>query len=160
MDVRVKLFTLDEQAADGSYFSEEIVREYLNSDIYKNKIKNKTMLGGITHRDRVKEPESGMGRGDHCLLAGNLTHYITGIELDGDSVYAHCNILNASDNESNEYVKTLNRLLKEGVKLSLSVSVQGAWSHDGRAEKINDIEGFDFTLDPSFKSARVVGVYN
>ncbi len=159
MDVSIKLFEIGEKAGDGSFFRENVVREYLNSNECKNALESHQMVGGVTHHHRVKEPEAGMAQSDHILMEGNLTHYIKELFIKDNALWGMAVImddLKDYDEESKKYIATISRALKNGINLPISMSIKAYWNErTNEAEKIIDILGFDFTLDPSFRSAGV-----
>ena len=93
MDVRVRCCGLDKRhlAADNSYISEAVVREYLNSKDYKLSIEGKLTMGYLTHRGRNIESQPSsignpsqvkkmIGSDDTGLCVGEnlptFTHYV------------------------------------------------------------------------------------
>ena len=59
-----------------------------------------------------------------------------------------------------ELIKTLTRLLKQGIKLPVSIVVKAYWDKNDVARKIVLISGFDVTLSPGYKGAEIVDIEN
>lgn len=166
MQVLLRLFSTLETAADGSKIPRSTVEEYLSSDRYTHNMENRTSIGGITHKDRrVSSQYDGVvGPDDQVLISENYTHYISEVYLKGDDpiCYGIVTILDPNEYEGKRKENIINLIadLKSGIKLPVSIVVQGLWTYDDVCEKIISLKGVDFTLNPSFGSAGVVKVFS
>lgn len=166
MQVLLRLFSTLETAADGSKIPRSTVEEYLSSDRYTQNIENRTSIGGITHKDRrVSSQYDGVvGPDDQVLISENYTHYISEVYLKGDDpiCYGVVTVLDPNEYEGRRKENIINLMadLKSGIKLPVSIVVQGLWTYDDVCEKIISLKGVDFTLNPSFGSAGVVKVFS
>lgn len=165
MHIKVKLFPLDRKAADGSMITRQVFEEYLRSEDYQMRSRNKLFLGGVTHIDRNKpDKQTGLGEFDRMLTEGNYTHYTDKLFICPDNwVYARAKVMDNLDEyagRSLELIKTLTRLLKQGIKLPVSIVVKAYWDKNDVARKIVLISGFDVTLSPGYKGAEIVDIEN
>lgn len=165
MHIKVKLFPLDRKAADGSMITRQVFEEYLRSEDYQMRSRNKLFLGGVTHIDRNKpDKQTGLGEFDRMLTEGNYTHYTDKLFIGPDNwVYARAKVMDNLDEyagRSLELIKTLTRLLKQGIKLPVSIVVKAYWDKNDVARKIVLISGFDVTLSPGYKGAEIVDIEN
>lgn len=163
MHIKVKLFPLDKKASDGSMITRQVFQEYLQSEDYQMRRRNKMFLGGVTHIDRNKPDRvTGLGEFDRMLTEGNYTHYTDELVIGPDNwVYARAKVmddLNDYAGKSLELIKTLTRLLKNGIKLPVSIVVKAYWDKNDVARKIVLISGFDVTLSPGYKGAEIVDI--
>lgn len=163
MHIKVKLFPLDRKASDGSMITRQVFEEYLRSEDYQMRERNKLFLGGVTHIDRNKpDRATGLGEFDRMLTEGNYTHYTDKLFIGPDNwVYARAKVmddLNDYAGRSLELIKTLTRLLKQGIKLPVSIVVKAYWDKNDVARKIVLISGFDVTLSPGYKGAEITEI--
>lgn len=159
MRVIVKLFTTKSRASDSSLIPESTVREYLESESYKNAIERGLMVGTITHAGRVLKSQPGgelltgiVGKDDLILLKKTAVSVIEKIFLPDDPsdewVYAIQRIFDPDemDKESAENIKQIIGLIKNGVKVTTSAVIVGYWNEDEVCEKLISVKGNDFTL--------------
>lgn len=177
MEFKVKLLSFSEPASDGSRVSRSVVEQYLSSDLYKNEIASRKMLGTLTHRARnvvngVKNlnpnVKGTIGKDDLMLELGEAspTHYITKLECGNDDwLYAYAKILDTEDldSEAVERIKRLRGMLKNGCLIGVSAVILGFWQSEKGSggdvlKKLVQLKSFDCTLCPSWKSAQVVSV--
>lgn len=162
MKILIKLYDMENPAADGSVISRQVTEEYLATDDYKKHMESRTSLGGITHKDRdvVQQYKDLVGPNDQVLISNNFTHVITKVfTKPGEShSFAFVEIFD-EDNFSGEVrdkIINLKGLIRSGVQLPVSVVIQALWNQNGNCEKIIRIRGVDFTMDPSFKGSEYV----
>lgn len=160
----VSLFNTVDLAADGSNIPRRSCEEYLTSVNYQKMIENKTGLGGLTHKDRRLRPELKgiVGNDDQVLINKNATHYYTRLYFKDNVdnfLYADAETLDPDlfAGEQKENIQNLIGFLASGIRTGISVVIQALWSKRNVAEKIINIKGFDFTQNPSFKGAGLVG---
>lgn len=177
MDVRVRCCGLDKRhlAADNSYISEAVVREYLNSKDYKLSIEGKLTMGYLTHRGRNIESQPSsignpsqvkkmIGSDDTGLCVGEnlptFTHYvkefyIEEVEGEGPFLMALVHIFDEKDFDqiAAENIKRLKGLIRSGVRLTCSLVVLSYWENNNgidEAKRIKLIKSLDWTVNPSF----------
>lgn len=182
MKCRVKLFSTSPTclAADGSHIPPEVFTAYVESEAYRKAMENRTCVGGLTHRSRnlSNANSSGnpstlsksIGKSDMQLLVGEKAapiFYITKLELMPDEwVYADIQLFDEAmaDDEAAQCIKRLKYLLLSGVKPGVSAVVLGYWDSSTTGgdilRKLVSINGLDITLNPSWKDAQVVKVYD
>lgn len=166
MQVLLRLFNMEIEAADGSKIPRSSVEKYLQSEDYKTIIRDHLALGGVTHKDRKVEAQYSdiIGPDDQILISENATHYITKIYVKDNDPYCYA-IVEVLDpeNYSGERKANIQNLigdLKSGVVLPCSVVIQAMWSYDNIATEIIRIKGVDFTLNPSFKGSGIEKVFS
>ena len=89
MDIKIRVVPLGQRAADNSIINESVVRDYLQSEDYKEAIKNHTMLGYLTHRARGVEgmPTSA---GESAILRKRIGSDDSGfVVADGVACFTH-----------------------------------------------------------------------
>lgn len=166
IEFEVKLFDTTSYAADGSNIPRTSCEQYLQSEDYRSIIRDKTSIGGVSHKDRRLQPElKGLvGMDDQVLINDNATHYITKLYFrDGSNFfYARARTFNPDlfAGRRRDNIINLMGLLETGVRMPVSVVIQALWSRRGVAEKIIKIKGFDFTQNPSFKGAGDIRIYS
>lgn len=175
MEVRVKLLSFNEPASDGSHIPVEVVRQYLESNEYKNAIASHQMLGTLTHRARniatgAKSLNPGVkstiGKDDMLLDISDAapTHYITSLEVGNDGwLYANAKVLDEEslDENAKQNIRRLKGLLLNGCLIGASAVILGYWDSSNSGDvlkKLVNIKSFDYTLNPSWKKAQVVSV--
>lgn len=168
MRIEVILFKVGEKgkAADGSIIPRSTVESYLKSSSYKKLVNTKMALGGLSHKDRGRDNEfDSVPVEDTILLENNITHYIERVYLEGDLCKAIVVLFDDLDlycGASKEYITTILRLLKYGVKMSLSIVVSAYWNDSKMGvevcEEIVELKGMDWTCHPSFADAGVVKI--
>lgn len=190
MEVRVRCCGVGPQsfASDGSHISEEVVRQYLNSEDYRLSIDGKLTMGYLTHRGRSIEflPSSignpgvkkVIGRDDAGLCVGEnlptFTHYVKEFYIEdvpgqGPWLCALVHIFDEKDGFdqiATENIKRLKALIRSGVRLTCSLVVLAFWSSENgngvdECKKIKAIKSLDWTVNPSFGPlARITEVYD
>lgn len=159
MECLIRLFQCDVPASDGSVIPRSVVQSYLMSDEYKKANANKTMLGGITHIDRfLSENDEGIGEDDRTLINRNTTHYIKDLHFGDDNfVIATLVVLDETnfDDDTKANIRYLKGLLSNGVLPPGSVVISANWDSNEVARKINSINGWDVTRNPSFEGSEV-----
>lgn len=159
----VRLFDVTSLAADGSQIPRRSCEEYLASANYAESIRTKTAIGGLTHKDRrLNQDLKGLvGMDDKVLIEDNALFYITRLYFkDNDNfLYADAETFDPDyfAGKRKENIVNVQGQLLSGVRMNISVVIQALWSKRGVAEKIIKIKGFDFTMNPSFKGAGMVG---
>jgi hypothetical protein len=157
------LFDTTSLAADGSNIPRRSCEEYLQSAKYKEMMRNKTAIGGLTHKDRKLRPELKgiVGMDDQQIINENALFYITRLYFKEGSnfLYADCETFDPDlfAGKRRENILNLQGQLLSGVRMAVSVVIQALWSKRGVAEKIIAIKGADFTQNPSFKGAGMTG---
>lgn len=179
MRCKCKLFDTNSPASDGSIVSRDVIEQYLASEDYKKIIASHSTLGALSHRARDLKnlpPEAGsnlkntVGKDDSLIIiaegAPAPTHYIERIYLETDGwCYADIKILEEEglDDIAIQNIRRLKGLLKQGIFLGCSMVLVAWW--DGEkggpdyARKIHSIKALDITLNPSWKNAGIVEVY-
>lgn len=166
MQVLLKLFNMEAQAADGSTIPRSSVEKYLASKDYKEVIDKRLALGGVTHKDRKVDPkyEDTIAPDDQILVDENVTHYISKIYIkSGDPYcYAEIQVLDPKDysGKRKDNIENLMADLRSGIKLPCSVVIRAMWSYSNVAEEIIRISGVDFTLGPSFEGSGTIKVFS
>lgn len=158
----VRLFDTTSLAADGSNIPRRSCEEYLQSPNYAESVRNKTAIGGLTHKDRKLRPEykGVIGMDDLVLVNDNALLYITRLYFKDDNfLYADAETFDPDlfAGKRKENIINLQGMLLSGVRMPISVVIQALWSKRGVAEKIIKIKGFDFTQNNSFKGAGMEG---
>lgn len=182
MKCKCKLFSVSGiPASDGSIIPRETLEEYLRSENYLNAVKNRSMLGGLSHRLRNLEnaPEEirtsnlkhTIGKDDLMCFTpevGSPTHYIENIYVENDGwCYADIVLLSEEgmDDKAVQHIRRLKGLLSQGVKPGVSAVVLAAWSSTSGSnsdicKKIIAIKSLDITANPSWTSAQITEVYD
>jgi len=160
MEVIARIIPIEKKASDGSIFPRKVVVEYLESESYKNRMASRTCLGGVTHgnRDDKINKYSIVPSVDHMLINQNITHYVSRMWIDGDWLYGMLYVFPPEifDGTPNaQWIRMLRGLLANNVEVPVSAVVVGEW-HNNVCQKIKDIAGVDFTLDPGFEGAKVL----
>lgn len=160
----VKLFNTIDYAADGSQIPRRSCEEYLTSVNYEKSIRNKTAIGGLTHKDRRLRPEFKgiVGNDDQVFINDNATHYITRLYFKDQADNFFYSDAETFDPElfagkRAENIQNVVGMLASGVRMPVSCVIQALWSKRNVAEKIIMMKGFDFTQNNSFKGAELVG---
>lgn len=179
MRCKCKLFDTNSPASDGSIVSRDVIEQYLASEDYRKIIASHSTLGALSHRARDLKnlpPEAGsnlkntVGKDDSLIIiaegAPAPTHYIERIYLENDGwCYADIKILEEDglDDIAVQNIRRLKGLLRQGIFLGCSMVLVAWW--DGEkggpdyAKKIHSIKALDITLNPSWKNAGIVEVY-
>jgi len=159
--VRCKVIPIEKKATDGSIFSKKVLLEYLQSDMYKYRIENKLMVGGITHlnRDESRTPSRIIAISDQMLLNKSITHYVTELYIQNDWMYGTIKFLDEKimDEDSAKNIRFIKGLLLNGIYVPVSASVVAEW-RGNVAVRVYDILGIDFTLEPGFQGAGVIDI--
>lgn len=179
MNVKVRLFSLTQPAADGSMIGERELTQYLESNQYREDVENRTMLGGLSHRLRSIEnaPESirtGMlsktiGKDDllvFCPEIGAPTHYIERLYIEDGWCMADIHILDedGADDVQKQHILRLKSMLRQGIKPGISSVIVAYWSGNQNGtdicKKLIRCKGADWTHSPSWKSAGCVEIFD
>lgn len=166
VDFEVKLFDTTSLAADGSNIPRRSCEEYLQCPRYFETIRNKTSIGGLSHKDRKLRPElkGVVGMDDQQLINENALFYITKLYFkeNDNFLYASARTFDPDlfAGKRKENIINLLGLFRSGVRMPVSVVIQALWSKRGVAEKIICIKGFDFTQNPSFKGAGDIKMFS
>jgi len=165
MKILVRLYNMEDPAADGSIIPRLQTSNYLSSDEYRRMTEEHLALCGITHKDRVLDSslKNVVGPDDQVLIHGNHIGYIDQIFLRDSNdkyCYAYIQVFDPDQfaGEVRDRISNFIGLMKAGTKLPCSVVIQAMWSPSNRAERIIRIKGMDFTLNPSFKGSGTVKV--
>lgn len=153
-------YTDVESTNKNASFPRKVIEEYINSDRCKSRLEDGLMLGSITHKYRYGAEEiEGLGLDDRMLDEGVITHVIRKLWLDGSKIMATIEIFDDETQYSPEQLgklKQLLRLVKNKVRLPLSIVTDAEWTEDGSEQMtyLYELIGFDFTLNPAFKGAK------
>lgn len=165
LKVDVKLFPWGVRSTSGTDIPEEVLDEYLGSDRFKDSIKRRIMVGGLTHitRDMPDQFEGKIGMDDVQLLDGNATHY-TEKMWKGQDGYLYCTAVvfdpELFDDKQSASIRRLIGYLKSKVELSVSVVVDSISDKmTGKSKQLLAVIGFDFTYNPAFKDTKIVKIY-
>jgi hypothetical protein len=163
MELEIKLFSYTDKALDGSTIPKESVEKYINSDDWVKRKRTLSALGGITHKDRDTSDGMKVGKDDRVLVNSNSTHCIKDIffkDEDDKFVYAIIKIFSEDqfDDETAQKIKKLKALLRNGVKLPVSLVLDAYWDHAEVAREIISFRGCDWTLNPGFKGSEVTRI--
>lgn len=145
----------------GSSFPRKVIEEYFNSDRCKIKLRDRTMLGSLTHQYRYgAENTDGFGADDRMLDKGVILFCITDLWLDGNKIMATIDIFDDYDEYSNDQVgdiKQLMRLINHNVNVPISIVTDAEWNKDEtEMTYLYEIIGADITLNPAFTGAKVL----
>lgn len=163
MRVLVKMFSNVTPATDGSLIPRSVVEAYLNSDSYKEAIEKHTMLGSVTHANRVlpADKKNVIGKDDMLLLDNSAICYIDSIFVENDG-WTYCTIKffddDLMDDQSKQRIKQIKGLIRNGVKITGSAVIVAYWSSEELCEKIVRISGYDWTLNSAFAGSGVVDI--
>lgn len=179
MNVKVRLFSLTQPAADGSMIGERELIQYLQSNQYHEDVENRTMLGGLSHRLRSLEnaPESirtgtlskTIGKDDllvFCPEVGAPTHYIERLYIEDGWCMADIHILDeeGADEVQKQHILRLKNMLRQGIKPGISSVIVAYWSGNQNGtdicKKLIRCKGADWTHSPSWKSAGCVEIFD
>lgn len=162
MIVKGLLFPLDELSSSGTYISEKVYDEYAASTDCAEALSRGLMTGGLTHliRQQGIEYEGKVGIDDNLLLDGLIIHKILKIWKEGKNVMFEAKILNPKyfDEGQATQIRRLKGLLRNEVFPPISVVVDTILNKSRKAEKLVCIVGFDWTLNPAFKTARITEI--
>lgn len=165
MKILVKLYNMEDPAADGSIIPRQQTSNYLASEEYKRMTDEHLALCGITHKDRVLGPDlkNVVGPDDQVLINENYIGYIDQIFIRDSTdkyCYAYIQVFDPDQfsGKAKDQITNFIGFMKAGTKLPCSVVIQAMWSPSNRAERIIRIKGMDFTLNPSFKGSGTVKV--
>ena len=178
MKIRLVIWKTDKSASDSSVISRDVWEKYIKSEACQEALRDGSMLSSLTHRSRTLKalPEgtgalSGVTAKDDSLLLtmencpAPVTK-ITKLYLDGNDVMAEAEVFdeNQADPAMSNNIKRLKTLLRSGVKLGCSCVLVCYWEPlpgtrgSEYAKAIVALKGVDFTIGPSMKGAKVVGI--
>jgi len=166
MKVLLKLYNVNDKAADSSQIPSGPTKEYLSSDDYKTVIKDKLGIGGYSHKDRKLSAEyrGTIGADDQVIINDNALFYFTRIWMDDASgdVFGEIEFFDPKlfSGKRKDNIINLEGTLKSGVNLPCSIVIHALWNTMEVAEKIIRIKGVDFTQNNSFPNAGVLKVYS
>jgi len=161
MKIKIQLIPLDVRAADRSLVSKEVAERYLKSEKYFELLETGAAIGGITHYDRyVREKDAKIGQRDQMFRSGNMTHNLTTLTIENGWLMGISEIFDSRKFSADiaENIKKVKGLLRSGVFVPISGSINANWSMSDEALNIIEIQGYDFTWDPSWKGSRVVAI--
>lgn len=165
MKILVKLYNMEDPAADGSIIPRQQTSNYLASEEYRRMTDEHLALCGITHKDRVLDSslKNVVGPDDQVLINENYIGYIDQIFIRDSTdkyCYAYIQVFDPDQfsGKAKDQITNFMGFMKAGTKLPCSVVIQAMWSPSNRAERIIRIKGMDFTLNPSFKGSGTVKV--
>lgn len=145
-------------------FPRPVVEEYLNSDRCKIRLRDRTMLGALTHKYRYgAEKTEGLGADDRLLEDGIILFCITKLWIEGNNLMATIEVFDDLDDYSQDqigHIKQLLRLLKHKVNVPISIVTDAEWNDDEtEMTYLYDIIGGDVTLNPAFSGAKFLTNY-
>jgi len=149
---------LDKKSQRGYYFREPAVREFLDSETWAKRKKDRTALGSITHmtRRKPKNPadEKSVGSADWQLVDKTTVSTVVDMFIEDGYWKAKVLIFDPEDfvgTEAYDDIKYVNGLIKSGVKLRSSAGIKAYYNPvTNEGEKIYDFVGIDFTQSPDF----------
>lgn len=148
----------------GFYFKEKVIRDFIESDVWRKRKEDKTALCSITHYSR-RQPKnerdaSGVGARDYQLVDQTTVGTLIDMFIDGKYWIAKVKIFDPEKFEGTEAykdIKYINGLIESGVKLRSSMGCEGYYNPVSKeCEKIYDIVGIDFTQSPDFSEGGIV----
>lgn len=145
----------------GASFPRPVIEEYLNSKRCKDKLRDRTMLGALTHQFRYgAENTEGFGADDRMLNDGAILFCFTDLWLDGNNLMATIDIFDDYSEYSEDQVgdiKQLMRLIKHNVNVPISIVTDAEWNKDEtEMTYLYEIIGGDVTLNPAFTGAKIL----
>lgn len=157
----VILFKIGKKSQRGYYFKESTVDKYLESEAYKNRVRNRNALGIITHYDRVNTTadKGKLIQDDVALYNKSYTHYIERLYKKDGYLIATIRFFDPELFEGNtrESIKFILGLLKSGVKLNTSAGIEAYYNPiTSEGEVIYDVVGVDFTMAPDFQESGII----
>jgi len=162
MIIPVRLFPVDKRSKDGSLITTKAVEDYIMSDSYKKMLDKKVSFSCITHVFRNKKDfakMNGVGPNDQILLNKTNVGFIIKVYIKSDGwAYADIETFdpNLFEGDMRENILYITGMIKSGCVLPGSVAIDAMWTSSEEARIINEIKGYDWTLDPSFKDSEVV----
>lgn len=136
----------------------EPVDRYLASEKCREKLRNKTMFGGITHTLR-HNPENKLGTNDKMLLNGPIILRVDDLWTTDDYLMGRIHIFDDMDLYEGEHkaiVSNILKLIKTGSNIGLSSVIQAYWTPQHTLAELVSYNGVDFTLSPSFEGCELV----
>lgn len=160
MKILARILPADKKASDGSYFPKNVILEYLDSPQYHFRMRSRTCLGAVTHayRDKDLVRSKVIAVLDEMLLNRIITHYVEEMWFENGWLMGNIVLLNPDvieEPEATRWIKYVRGLVMNGIEIPVSAFVAGIWNGD-KCEKIVDIAGVDFTLDPGFEGASII----
>lgn len=172
-----KLFNVNGiPASDSSIIERRVAEEYFASDKFKQDLKDRKLLGTLTHAARNLGTTTGglnpsslkgtIGKDDLMITVNQSspTHVLTDawIEMDG-WVYGSFDILDETylDDDAVQRIKRLKGLLNNGCKIGISCVIVGYWKQQGGHDhlaKFVSLKGADITLNPSWTDAGITKI--
>lgn len=154
-------FVDTESKNNGTSFPRPVIEEYLKSERCQTRLKDRNMLGSLTHKYRYGAEEiQGMGMDDQMLDAGVILFCFTNLWLEGNKLMGTIDIFDDPNDYSDDQVgaiKQLTRLLKNKVNVPISIVTDAEWTEDeSEMTYLYDILGGDITLNPAFTGAKVL----
>ena len=122
-------------------------KEFLNlvyGAEYQEKIKNRKLLGLLTHSGRKSARSGIIPHADTVMIDKDLCNVLTGIDDDESCVYGYFDLVPGE--AADRFVK----LCKMGTKIGVSISTELLDMGDTYVIKV--LHGVDFTLYPEFDS--------
>lgn len=161
MNITIKLVPLDVKSVRGELVPLKVAEEYLNSDLYKEKlVDSKLAFIGITHKDRKLDGKhKGIGADDQVLVNRNTVGYVVRCWIDYQTkwlmaegkLYDPANFSGAVLDDIN-YIRGL---LAEGTRLPASAILDAFWSATYECKRLTEIDGLDVTKNPAFTGAGI-----
>lgn len=157
----VVVFKINKKSKRGYFFTEKAVDEYLSSQTCRLRLENKNALGVNTHFKRYsnEETKDKLPEKDVALYDMAFTHFVSRLYKKDGYLMAELTILDPTlfEGKVKERVSFILGLLKSGVKLPISAGIEAFYNPITKeGEKIYDIIGIDFTLDPDFHDGRII----
>lgn len=134
------------------------VDAYLATDKCKEKLRNQTVFGGITHTNR-HSPENKLGTNDKMLLEGPIILKVLDMWTTDDYLMGRIEIYDDMDlyeGKHREMVSNILKLIKTGSNIGLSSVIQAYWNPNHTLAELVSYNGVDFTLSPSFEGCEIV----
>lgn len=136
----------------------EPVDAYLGSVACEEKLRNKTIFGGITHILR-HGPQGPLGTNDSMLLKGPIILRVDRMWTTPEFLMGELTVfddISLYEGEHKTVVSNILKLLKTGSNIGLSSVIQARWYNDNTLSELVSFNGVDFTLAPSFEGCEVV----
>lgn len=138
----------DLSSHDGIPFNKEVVHAYINSPEYNNLLKNRHLLGLLTHGGRT-EVVNEIPEVDYILKHKDFCNVITNTWIEGDKWLADVQLVETEASDR------LQKALEAGINCGVSIVVDIDQSLEN-GYLIRRLYGVDFTLDPAFESAKII----
>lgn len=138
----------DVSSHDGIPFNKDSVQSYIDSPEFKETLKNRHLLGLLTHGGR-SDLTGEIPEVDHILKHKDFCNVITDTWIEGNKWLADVQLVDT------DAADRLVQAIQSGVKCGVSIVVDIDRSTMD-SYLIQKLYGVDFTLDPSFVSAQIV----